>query len=189
MHSSYSKSVSHILALALIGMVPIALVAQDVAKPDVKTYARNTASNNAASKWDIFVGFSYLSPNVASDGFDNFDSTSIRYSGGLILRYPTANFTPFVHALVGGESAGSYYYQNQWGVVATGGGGLDYNTPLFNHHLAIRLFQADYQFNHQDNIANFNMLRLSAGAVYRIGSFVPPVPSTLSRSFPATRSQ
>jgi len=200
-------------------MVPIALVAQDVAKPDVKTYARNTASNNAASKWDIFVGFSYLSPNVASDGFDNFDSTSIRYgaigsvsryfnkyagvqfegdyhnddneghptstdfeggSGGLILRYPTANFTPFVHALVGGESAGSYYYQNQWGVVATGGGGLDYNTPLFNHHLAIRLFQADYQFNHQDNIANFNMLRLSAGAVYRIGSFVPPVPVTLA---------
>jgi outer membrane protein OmpA-like peptidoglycan-associated protein len=219
MHSSYSKSVNHILALALIGMAPIALAAQDAAKPNAKTYARSAASNNAASKWDIFAGFSYLSPNVASDGFDNFDSTGIRYgaigsvsryfnkyvgvqfegdyhndnnenhatstdfeggSGGLVLRYPTAHFTPFVHALVGGESAGSYYYQNQWGVVATGGGGLDYNTPLFNHHLALRLFQADYQFNRQDDIADFNMLRLSAGVVFRIGSFAPPVPVSLA---------
>jgi outer membrane protein OmpA-like peptidoglycan-associated protein len=219
MHSSYSKSVNHFLALALIGMAPIALAAQDAAKPDVKIYASSTASNNAASKWDIFVGFSYLSPHVASDGFDNFGGRAITYgaigsvsryfnkyagvqfegdfhndynedhpnsdfaggSGGLILRYPTAHFTPFVHALVGGESAGSYYYQNQWGVVATGGGGLDYNTPLFNHHLALRLFQADYQFNRQD-VNDFNMLRLSAGAVFRIGSFAPPVPVALACS-------
>ncbi len=219
MHFSYSKSVNFILALALIGMASIVLAAQDAAKPNVETYARSTASNNAASKWDIFVGFSYLSPHVASDGFDNFGATGIKYgaigsvshyfnkyaglqfegdfhndynedhpnsdfeggSGGLILRYPSAHFTPFVHALVGGESAGSYYHQNQWGVVATGGGGLDYNTPLFNHHLALRLFQADYQFNRQD-MNDFNMLRLSAGAVFRIGSFAPPVPVTLACS-------
>jgi outer membrane protein OmpA-like peptidoglycan-associated protein len=221
MHFSYSKTVNHILALALLGMAPIALAAQGSTKPDVKTYTSKTASNNAASKWDIFAGFSYLSPNVASDGLDNFDSTGIRYgaigsvsryfnkyvgvqlegdyhndnnesratstdfeggSGGLILRYPTTHFTPFVHALVGGESAGSYYYQNQWGWVVTGGGGLDYNTPLFNHHLALRLFQADYQFNRQDDIADFNMLRLSAGVVFRIGSFAPPVPVSLACS-------
>ena len=219
MQFSYSKSVKHIFAVALISMAPFVLTAQDAAKPDVKTYANSTASSNAASKWDIFVGFGYLSPHVASDGFDNFNGSAIKYgaigsvsryfnkyagvqfegdfhndynedhpnsdfeggSGGLVLRYPTANFTPFVHALVGGESAGSYYHQNEWGVVATGGGGLDYNTPLFNHHLAIRLFQADYQFNHQD-FADFNMLRLSAGVVFRIGSFAPPVPVTLSCS-------
>lgn len=221
MHSSYSKSVIHILALALIGIFPIALAAQDAVQPPAKVYADKSAANNAASKWDIFVGFSYLSPRVASDGFDNFDSTGIRYgaigsvsryfnkyvglqlegdyhndnnedhrtstdfeggSGGLILRYPTAHFTPFAHFLVGGESAGSYYYKNQWGLVATGGGGLDYNTPLFNHHLALRLFQADYQFNRQDDIADFNMLRLSAGVVFRIGSFAPPVPVALDCS-------
>jgi outer membrane protein OmpA-like peptidoglycan-associated protein len=220
MHSSYSESVKYILALALIGVAPIALAAQDAAKPDVKTYANSTASDNAASKWDIFAGFSYLSPNVASDGLGNFDNTGIRYgaigsvsryfnkyagvqfegdyhndsdedhrtssdfeggSGGLILRYPTAHFTPFVHALVGGESAGSYYYQNEWGLVATGGGGLDYNTPFFNHHLALRLFQADYQFNRQD-FDDFNMLRLSAGVVFHIGSFAPPVPVALACS-------
>ncbi len=66
MHFSYLKSVNHILALALIGITPIVLAAQDEAKPNVKTYARSTASNNAASKWDIFVGFSYLSPHVSS---------------------------------------------------------------------------------------------------------------------------
>jgi hypothetical protein len=32
MHSSYSKSMNHILALALIGMAPIVLAAQDAAK-------------------------------------------------------------------------------------------------------------------------------------------------------------
>ena len=220
MNSSYLKSVKRILALALIGMAPIVLAAQDAVQPPVKAYASSAASNDAASKVDIFIGFSYLSPFVASDGFGNFDSTGIRYgaigsvsgyfnkyagvlfegdyhndnnenhptstdfeggSGGLILRYPSAHFTPFIHALVGGESAGSFYYKNQWGLVATGGGGLDYNTPLFNHHLAIRLFQADYQFNHQD-FADFNMLRLSAGVVFRIGSFAPPVPVTLSCS-------
>ncbi len=225
MQSSHLKAVNYILALALIGVAPIALAAQDAAGPTVRTFTRNTASNNAASKWDIFIGFSYLSPHVASDGFDNFGGRAIDYgaigsvsryfnkyagvqfegdfhndynedhpnsdfaggSGGLILRYPTANFTPFVHVLVGGESAGSYYYQNQWGVVATGGGGLDYNTPLFNHHLAIRLFQADYQFNRQANIDDFNMLRLSAGAVVRIGSLAPPVPVALACSAnPAT---
>jgi outer membrane protein OmpA-like peptidoglycan-associated protein len=220
MQASYSKTVKYILVLALTGLFTTALAAQDAVQPSVKPPANSTASNDAASKWDIFAGFSYLSPNVASDGLGNFDNTGIRYgaigsvsryfnkyagvqfegdyhndnnedhptssdfeggSGGLILRYPTANFTPFVHALVGGESAGSYYYQNQWGVVATGGGGLDYNTPFFNHRLALRLFQADYQFNRQD-FGDFNMLRLSAGVVFHIGSFAPPVPVALACS-------
>jgi len=213
MFSCVSKSVKRIFVLACMASLPLALGAQDSAKPAAKTLA-----NDYASKWDIFAGFSYLSPNVASDGLSNFDGTGIRYgaigsvsryfnryagvqfegdyhndnneqrstssdfeggSGGLILRYPTANFTPFVHALVGGESAGSYYYQNQWGMVITAGGGLDYNTPLFNHRMALRLVQADYQFNHQD-FNDFNMLRLSAGVVFRIGSIAPPVPVTLT---------
>jgi outer membrane protein OmpA-like peptidoglycan-associated protein len=220
MQASYSKSVKYILVLALAGVFTSALAAQDAVQPSVKPPANSTATDNAASKWDIFAGFSYLSPNVASDGLGNFDSTGIRYgaigsvsryfnkyagvqfegdyhndnnedhqtssdfeggSGGLILRYPNARFTPFVHALIGGESAGSYYYANQWGVVVTAGGGVDYNTPLFNHHLAIRLFQADYQYNHQD-FNDFNMLRLSAGAVVHIGTIAPPVPVALACS-------
>jgi hypothetical protein len=39
---------------------------------------------------------------------------------------------------------------NKWGPGLTVGGGMDYETPWFNHHLAIRLFQADYEYMHAD---------------------------------------
>ena len=45
---------------------------------------------------------------------------------------------------------GPYYQPNTWGPGLTVGGGLDYETPWFNHHLAIRLFQADYEYMHVD---------------------------------------
>ena len=107
-------------------------------------------------------------------------------SGGIIFRFPSEDITPFIHALVGGETAGSYYYNNQWGVVLTAGGGVDYNTPLFNHHLAIRVFQADYQYTHENfypvGRGNFNMARLSAGVVFKVGTIAPPPPITLACS-------
>ena len=37
-----------------------------------------------------------------------------------------------------------------WGPDLTAGGGMDYETPWLNHHLAIRLFQADYEYMHAD---------------------------------------
>ncbi|MGB7546266.1 MAG: PKD domain-containing protein, partial [Terracidiphilus sp.] len=111
-------------------------------------------------------------------------------SAGLIFRYPNADMTPFVHGLVGGERIGGPHYQaDTWGVALTAGGGLDYNTPWFNHHLAIRVFQADYQYMHANfgpvvfgGRANINAARLSAGLVYHIGSFAPPPPVTLACS-------
>ena len=54
-------------------------------------------------------------------------------------------------ALVGGAMvSGPYHQPNKWGPDLTVGGGLDYETPLLNHHLAIRLFQADYEYMHAD---------------------------------------
>jgi hypothetical protein len=108
-------------------------------------------------------------------------------SAGLIFRFPTADITPFVHALVGGEDVGGYAYPETWGVVLTAGGGMDYATPFFHHHLAIRVFQADYQYTHEDfgpvtGRGNFNNARLSAGLVYHIGSLTPPPPVTLACS-------
>jgi len=108
-------------------------------------------------------------------------------SAGLIFRFPAGDITPFIHGLVGAEYAGGYFQKDVWGPVLTAGGGLDYNTPLFNHHLAIRLFQADYQYTHEDfapfdGRGNFNIARLSAGVVYHIGSIAPPPPVTLACS-------
>jgi hypothetical protein len=111
-------------------------------------------------------------------------------SAGLIFRYPTKDITPFAHALVGGALInGPEHEPNTWGPALTAGGGMDYNTPLFNHHLAVRLFQADYEYMHADfgpgvygGRANINAARLSAGVVWHIGSIAPPPPVTLACS-------
>jgi hypothetical protein len=111
-------------------------------------------------------------------------------SAGIIFRLPSADLTPFVHALVGVERVGGPYYQTDTnGAVVTAGGGLDFATPLFNHHLSIRVFQADYQYTHEDfgpeplgGRANINAARLSAGVVFHIGTIKPPPPVTLACS-------
>jgi hypothetical protein len=103
----------------------------------------------------------------------------------VIFRFPSRNLTPFIHALAGVEWVGNYWLPEATGPVATGGGGLDVRTPMFHHHLSVRLFQADYQFTHisySGTSANFNNLRLSAGLVYGIGSIAPPTPVQLSCS-------
>jgi hypothetical protein len=101
-----------------------------------------------------------------NDGFTTF-------AAGLVLRNVRGAWTPFVHALGGATvvdgPAHNYY---TWGPVVTAGGGLDYNTPLFNHHLALRLFQVDYEYMHVDYGAKMggnvgiNAARLSTGIVF-----------------------
>jgi hypothetical protein len=108
-------------------------------------------------------------------------------AAGLIFRAPTADVTPFVHALVGFEHSDfqmGTVSGSATGIGLTAGGGMDYNTPFFNHHLAIRIFQADFKYAHENYSStvgrgNFNMAQLSAGFVYHIGNFVPPPPVTL----------
>jgi hypothetical protein len=220
MYGRVLKSISGIAALACLALIPAALAAQDSAKSPAP-------SADNPSKYDIFLGYSYLAPhgNVNGVQFNAIDAGAIlgvaryfnKYVGaeavidehallpetantsqsqpgddfeggsvGLIARYPTSDITPFVHALVGIESVGSYAYQQSYGVVLTAGGGMDYNTPFFHHHLAIRVFQADFQYTHENfgygNHGNFDMARLSAGLVYHIGSIVPPPPVTLACS-------
>ena len=225
------KAVSRTIAAACAICLPIAMSGQQSGQQSPPTTAK-TSAQDSPSKWDIFVGYSYLAPHgtVTSPGGEPERFTSINWgeiasvsryfnnyvgvqaegdvhldsesggtssfdarddfsggSAGLIFRYPTSDITPFVHFLVGGEHVGSWWEQETWGVVVTAGGGLDYATPLFNHHLAIRVFQADYQYNH-DNFSpagtrgNFNMARLSAGVVIHVGTIAPPPPVTLACS-------
>jgi len=122
-----------------------------------------------------------------NDGF-------LTLAGGIIFRYPTSEITPFVHALVGtARIDGPYHNPFTWGPALTVGGGMDYETPLFDHHLAVRIFQADYEWMHADfgpatqwnppgGRANINAARLSAGIVYHIGSIAPPIPVTVACS-------
>lgn len=110
--------------------------------------------------------------------------------GGLIFRFPGDEVTPFVHALVGGAYVdGPWHNPFTWGPSLTVGGGLDYQTPLLHHKLAVRLFQVDYNYTHANfgpasqnfgGRANIDSVRASAGVVYHIGSILPPAPITLA---------
>ena len=111
--------------------------------------------------------------------------------GGLVFRFPMSNgrFTPSFHVLAGAERVGSIPQSDVWGPAITAGGSLDVNTPAFDHHLSVRLFQADYQYLHANFAANqgggvnFNPQgRLSAGLIWSIGSIANPVSVTLSCS-------
>lgn len=118
-------------------------------------------------------------------------------SAGIIGRYPTdEGVTPFVHALAGAVKLGGpnyeplVYHPYTWGPALTVGGGLDYDLPFFDHHLGLRLFQADYEYWHASfgpqattgGRANLNNARLSSGILLKFGSIVPPPPITYSCS-------
>jgi hypothetical protein len=134
----------------------------------------------------VEVGIHEYSGSFGGQDNDGFTTAST----GLIFRYPTADITPFAHALVGGAYVGGPEHEvNTWGTDLTAGGGMDYNTPLFHHHLAIRLFQADYEYMHVNfgpvvfgGRANINAARLSAGVVWHVGSIAPPPPVTFACS-------
>jgi hypothetical protein len=230
MCSRVLKSVSRVLALTFVALMPFALAAQDASKP-----ASNADVTDPATKWDIFGGYSYIAPHGTIVTPQNGQNLAVPYTAitggaivsvaryfnkfvglegvgdihlqdesqdpwvtskddmsgaavGLIFRYPTADITPFVHTLVGADYVGGPHFQTDtWGAALTAGGGLDYHTPLFNHHLSIRLFQADYQYTHENfgpdlngGRANINAARLSAGIVIGLGGFAPPPPVTLS---------
>ncbi len=129
-------------------------------------------------------------PNGSNNGTKGNDDGFQTVSGGLIFRFPMEDITPFVHGLVGGALvSGPDKNPAKWGPGLTVGGGLDYQTPFFNHHLSIRVFQADYEYMHADfgpvtygGRANINAARLSAGLVFHAGSIAPPAPPTIACS-------
>jgi hypothetical protein len=105
--------------------------------------------------------------------------------GGFVFRIPMSNgnLIPSFHVLAGMEQVGSIPQTDVFGFALTAGGSLDVRTPAFDHHLSIRLYQADYQFVHanfasnQGGSYNFNPQgRLSAGLVWNIGQMAPPIP-------------
>lgn len=219
--------------LVMIVMAPAGLMAQAAA-------AGHGPSSDSPSKFDLFAGYSYLSPhgtvqvpqpngpalpysydpvNVGAilsgayyynrhfglqfEGAEHKFGSSVRGSNvgtqgndddfltlaaGAIYRFPSGAFTPFVHALGGAAQVGGPDHNpDTWGPGLTAGGGLDLETPLFNHHLALRLIQADYEYMHVnfgngpfEGTANINAVRLSAGIVIHSGYVTPPTGITMA---------
>jgi len=123
------------------------------------------------------------------DGNNDGISTA---QAGIIFRYPTEGMSAFVHGLAGGARIGGpnspgngtpdlVAHAYTWGPALTVGGGLDYE---ITRHLAVRIFQADYEYMHADfgpqpytgGRANIDAARLSAGLVLHFGSITPPPP-------------
>ncbi len=131
-------------------------------------------------------------------------------AGGLILRAPMQNFTLFAHGLVGAARLGGPNsevpatfehepYQN--GPTILAGGGMDYDLPFLHNRFSIRLFEADFQYIHEDygfavavptggvlgGRTNMEGVDLSTGIVTHFGHIVPPPPVTYTCSVsPAT---
>jgi len=233
------KSVGRILALVSVAALPAVMAAQSAPSGH-----SSGPGNSSPSRWDIFLGYSYLAPkgtvntiqpNVAQTPVSaSYDSVNLgglfsgayffnRYvglqvefgvhqwgvqcctsnigtegnddgfntlGGGGIFRFPGDHVTPWAHVLMNADDIGGPYFEPfKWGPGLTAGGGMDIETPWFNHHLAIRIFQADYEFMHDDwgpvpygGRANINAARLSTGLVIHAGSIAPPAPITLAAS-------
>jgi outer membrane protein OmpA-like peptidoglycan-associated protein len=123
--------------------------------------------------------------------------------GGPIVRLPVeaSHFTLFAHGLGGitklsGPNTGPLVNGNEaysYGPGFVFGGGMDYDIPFWNHRLGLRLFQADYEWQHHSfnqnltggnldigGYTNLSAARLSTGLLIHFGTIVPPPPVTLA---------
>ncbi len=230
------KTVGRVLALLTVAALPAMAAAQ--AAPS------GSGAGTIPSRWDIFMGYSYLSPhgtvntitpnNPPTPVTASYDAVTLggigsvayyfnRYlgvqgefsvhewgvqccssnvgtkqnddgfftvGGGVILRYPMEKVTLFAHGLFDGQMVGGPYFEpNKFGPGVTAGGGMDYQTHWMHRRLAIRIFQADYEYMHVNwgdvpygGEASINAARLSTGIVIHAGSLAPPAGITLAAS-------
>jgi hypothetical protein len=228
------KSASQVLVLACVALLPVTMAAQKKQKKQTPKTPQGLAEVNNVSRWDVFVGYSYLAPkdslyvlqpdgvtqsqftyksanygvtgsasyfftkylgaqvDVGSHAMWTDDHTSndefLTTSAGLIARFSTQEVTPFVHALVGAARVGGPDFEPlKWGPALTIGGGMDYALPVLHGRLALRLFQVDYEYMHENwgpgiygGRANINAARLSSGLVAHFGDQTPPPAVTLT---------
>jgi len=126
MISRVFKSVSQFLALAFLVLIPLALGAQDAAKPASKA----AVSDAPASKWDIFAGYSYLSPSgkatilppiVAKPYTHSYDEQDV----GLVASVARF-FNPYI-----GVQAELGYHEYSGGTYGSGGDDDGFTTGAF----------------------------------------------------------
>jgi outer membrane protein OmpA-like peptidoglycan-associated protein len=161
-------------------------------QPNGTTFSSNMDAVNLGA---ILSGAYYFNKYVGGQveaGFHPQDKNDGGYTfqAGIIFRFPVSGMTPFVHGLAGAakwqgpDNPPFTTLRSTWGPALTAGGGLDYNLPFLNHHVGLRLFQADYEYFHINygpepvygGRVNANSARLSTGLVWKYGSIIPPPP-------------
>ncbi len=101
-----------------------------------------------------------------SQGGVSFNNYTYTFGPVMSLRVNKA-YTPFVHALIGGDHASA----SAFGATGTGngfallaGGGVDAN---FSNHMAFRVAQADWMLIHGSGSTSSKNVRISTGLVFR----------------------
>jgi len=136
MHARFLKSVSRVLALASVALIPVSLAAQ------VTPAAKGTPHEDSASKWDIFAGYSYLTPhgtvNTPNENSKFLPATGTMantfhqdYIGGIIslARYFNRN--------LGLEMVGDVHYHDEGLVTVNGKKVYEANNDLSGGQLGL----------------------------------------------------
>jgi outer membrane protein OmpA-like peptidoglycan-associated protein len=120
---------------------------------------------------------------------------------GPIARLPMQNYTLFAHFVGGASRLGGVnnnvapnaaHEPNTYGPAFVVGGGMDYAIPYFHYRFGLRLFQADYEWQHvgfgspsatvTGGYTNLSAARLSTGLLVHFGQIIPPPPVALTCS-------
>jgi len=123
----------------------------------------NVAVNGNFSEWFGITGD--IGAAFKSEGGVNFSNYTYTFGPVLSLR-ANKSYTPFVHALVGGDhaSASGFGSGTGNGMALMAGGGVDVN---FNKIMAFRIAQADWMLVHGNGGTSSKNFRYSAGLVLK----------------------
>lgn len=124
----------------------------------------NFAFNGNLNNWFGVTG-DFGAAYKSQDGvsFNNYTYTF----GPVISMRANKGYTPFVHALIGGDHASASISEasgSTSGLAVLVGGGLDLN---FTDHLSFRAAQADWFLVHASGNTSSKNARISSGIVFR----------------------
>jgi outer membrane protein OmpA-like peptidoglycan-associated protein len=143
MYVRVSKYLSRFFALAFVVLIPVALAAQVTASPTHKA-----PMDDSASKWDIFLGYSFLAPNATVYGWNAGPR-------GTVGAYQSSGVSIMTQKLGSTESL----------------------TRFYNRHFGLQLDSGQHDiYNGSNNgSSNSGMYTVQAGGIYRWpGSKVTP---------------
>jgi len=124
---------------------------------------------------------------IVIDGSGHYNSTESNVGLGLLglqVKFHNDQFSPFVRVLAGASHISPAGLNSEWRATVGAGGGFDLT---LNNFISIRIAQADYLYTSynpgtfNNHTSTWNMVRLSAGVVFNLGSYYnPPLTCTAS---------
>lgn len=166
-----------IVMTLLLGLFSLPVLAADNPKAEVfggYQYTRFDGGGNA-NGWNIALtgnvnswfgvtaDFSGAYTSESGISIKNYTYTF----GPVVSMRQNRAFTPFAHALFGGDHASASFggiSGGDSGFAALVGGGVDFN---FSEHLAVRAVQVDWMLLHSSGETSSNNARVSTGIVFK----------------------